>query len=145
MGDASREKRCWLNMKQRCENKNHPRFHQYGGRGIRVVKRWQKYENFLSDMGRAPDKGSLDRIDNDGNYSPSNCRWTTMDVQASNRPRARYYEYGGRRFTLKKISEHLGIPKLYVYEHVRRNGRPIETVVDTFNSRRRAGLWCAKK
>jgi hypothetical protein len=74
-------------MLDRCCNSNHKQFEFYGGRGIGVCKRWRKYENFLADMGRCPPGMSLDRINNDGNYEPSNCHWATPKQQANNRRR----------------------------------------------------------
>lgn len=74
----------WFNMKQRCLNINNPAFNRYGGRGIMICERWMVFENFLADMGERPKGKTLDRIDNDGNYEPSNCRWTTSKIQARN-------------------------------------------------------------
>lgn len=72
-------------MLSRCYNKNSHNYRRYGERGIKVCKRWQEYENFLIDMGRRPGKGySIDRINNDGNYEPGNCRWATAKQQANN-------------------------------------------------------------
>lgn len=77
---------CWANMIQRCTNPNSAHFDRYGGRGITVCKRWRhSFSNFLSDMGPKPIGLSIDRIDNDGNYKPSNCRWATKAQQSSNR------------------------------------------------------------
>ena len=72
----------WDSMKARCRNKNNPK---YGGRGITFCKRWEKFENFLEDMGERPEGTSLDRIDTDGNYEPGNCRWATIEEQNRNR------------------------------------------------------------
>lgn len=74
----------WNSMKNRCTNSNHKHFHRYGGRGIKVCERWiNSFVNFLEDMGSMPEKGySIDRIDNDGNYELSNCRWITRSENA---------------------------------------------------------------
>jgi hypothetical protein len=86
-GDTkSIEYRTWANMMYRCYNPHAEKYPNYGGRGIGVAIRWHKYENFLADMGRRPaDKTSLDRFDNDGWYTYSNCRWATAKQQANNR------------------------------------------------------------
>jgi hypothetical protein len=75
----------WRAMKQRCQNKNDRAYPRYGGRGISVCERWENFENFLHDMGEKPQQLSLDRIDNNGNYEPSNCKWSTQVEQNNNR------------------------------------------------------------
>lgn len=76
----------WLHMRNRCNNKNNDRYHQYGGRGISVCERWaSSFENFIEDMGECPESHSIGRIDNNGNYCKENCRWETNKQQMRNR------------------------------------------------------------
>ena len=77
----------WQSMIQRCNNPNSTPYKNYGGRGIKVCERWLKFENFLADMGVRPNKLQIDRVNNDGNYEPSNCRWTTAAENIKNRRR----------------------------------------------------------
>ena len=82
----SPEHGAWTDMKGRCLNIKNKRYKDYGGRGITIYTPWLKFENFFADMGARPGKGySLDRIDNNGNYEPGNCRWATWAVQFANR------------------------------------------------------------
>jgi hypothetical protein len=77
--------RSWASMIQRCTNERRPNFPYYGGRGIKVCDRWREFAAFLEDMGERPDGMTLDRVNNDGDYEPANCRWTGKQQQALNR------------------------------------------------------------
>jgi hypothetical protein len=75
----------WRDMRRRCSDPSSADWVRYGGRGITVCSRWDRFEDFLADMGQRPDGVTLDRINNEGNYEPGNCRWTTWHEQVHNR------------------------------------------------------------
>ena len=103
-------RQAYTQMKQRCHNPNCDEYHNYGGRGITVCKRWRhSFANFLADMGERPEGMTLDRIDNDGPYSPDNCRWATEIQQHANMRANRYLEHDGMRLTVAQWARHLGM------------------------------------
>lgn len=99
----------WNGMKQRCSNPRNPKYKNYGGRGIQVCDRWLDFSNFIEDMGEAPQGMSINRINNDGNYEPSNCQWATPKEQSNNQRSNRVLEFNGKKQTLAQWAEELNI------------------------------------
>lgn len=124
--DHHREVCCYNNMLHRCYNGKHKQFKNYGGRGIYVDARWlgrDGQKNFMQDMGKRPEKHTIERIDNDGPYSPENCRWATPAEQQMNRRISIFVEYEGREMTVREASELSGIHLRTIYDRIRR-GEP---------------------
>lgn len=106
IGKKTVEYIAWTAMRHRVLNAKHPSWVRYGGRGIIICDRWEKFENFLADMGLKPSpQHSLDRIDNDGPYSPENCRWATRQEQQDNRCVTKKYTFYGLVKTMKEWSQ----------------------------------------
>lgn len=99
----------WCKMRSRCSNKKDKRFSDYGGRGITVCKRWNSFEHFLSDMGPRPDGYQIDRINNNGNYEPKNCRWATRQENSSNKRNSHLITFDGETRTLFAWSRIVGV------------------------------------
>lgn len=108
-GKVSKIYSVWITMIQRCtniKNKNYPR---YGGRDIRVCKRWMLFENFIEDMGHPPHNHQIDRIYNNGNYCKSNCRWTTSKNNNRNRQNNRLISHNGKIQCISAWAEEMQI------------------------------------
>lgn len=99
----------WVGMFERCRRPNHKFFHRYGGRGIDVCPEWESFEQFYADMGERPEGMSLDRIDPNGNYEKSNCRWATQKQQTNNMTNNRKITYQGVEYTHAQLAEFLGL------------------------------------
>lgn len=97
-------------MKYRCLNPKNDRYASYGGRGIKVCDRWLDFANFREDMGERPTGKTLDRIDNDGDYEPSNCHWATPKQQQNNRRNTRFICFKGKKYTLEQASIAFNLP-----------------------------------
>ncbi len=101
---ATLDYKAWHAMIQRCTNPSHGKWRRYGARGISVCERWLTFENFLEDMGERPAGMTIDRIDNDGNYEPGNCRWASQMTQGSNRGNNHRVEIDGESMTISEAS-----------------------------------------
>lgn len=108
----------WSSMLGRCLNENNPRYSFYGGRGIKVCKRWQSFTNFLADIGERPTGMSLDRINNDKGYSPSNCRWATRVQQMNNRRSCHNLTFNGMTMTIAQWARHTGIKRATIKSRI---------------------------
>lgn len=107
---GSPEYNTWRAMIARCFNQNNNRYAMYGGRGVSVRDSWRSYESFLADMGRKPGpEYSLERINRDGHYEPSNCRWATRTEQARNKSNNRHATVNGVVLPLVVAAEQIGI------------------------------------
>ena len=115
----AREYRVWFAMLRRCYSHEQLGYADYGGRGIAVCERWREsFAAFLEDMGKRPQGTSIDRIDNDGNYEPGNCRWATCKEQNRNKRTSRYIEHNGARKTVAEWSEISGIQQAVLWGRV---------------------------
>lgn len=103
------EYKSWHGMMVRCYNPGHVSYADYGGRGIQVCDRWHTFENFYEDMGKRPPNTSIDRINNNGDYEPENCRWGTIEEQSNNRRNSVYVEFNGRRRTVGQWEHHFKV------------------------------------
>lgn len=123
--------RAWEGMRKRCMNPRAKNYHRYGGRGITVCERWSSFENFLADMGIKPADGEIERKDNDGNYTPSNCCWATKKEQAQNRCTSIPLTYQGRTQTLMLWCDELGLAYMSIWYRLYRAKWSIERAFTT--------------
>ena len=116
----------WSDMKGRCLNPNHRQYKDYGGRGITVCDRWMTMANFLEDMSPRPQGMMLDRIDNNGPYSPDYCRWATRTEQNSNRRNCIYVNDAGERVTLKEYCRRHGLKYRPIVKRIQDRNWPVD-------------------
>jgi len=121
----------WKDMKRRCFNPNHKRYSDYGGRGITVCDRWLNLENFLADMGSRPTaKHSLDRINNNGDYSFENCRWATKAEQDNNRRNNKpLITIENETYTIVQWAEKMGFSRTVIYRRLERGWSEFDAVM----------------
>jgi hypothetical protein len=100
----------WQNMRSRCRNPKNPFYHNYGGKGVSVCDRWDDFRCFVSDVGSKPSPThTLDRIDNDGNYDPSNVKWSTKSEQARNMRKTSWVTIEGTRYRASDLADIAGV------------------------------------
>lgn len=120
----------WRQMLSRCDNPKNKRYADYGGRGIWVSPQWRSFENFLDDMGEAPEGLSIDRIDNDSGYCKDNCRWATKPVQRRNARNTTFVLADGERLCLSDACARAGVDSASVYRTARRDGLTVQAAFD---------------
>ena len=130
----------WADMKDRCRNPNAKSWKDYGGRGISVCERWRtSYDAFVSDMGPRPKGYVLDRIDNDGNYEPGNCRWVDRVTSQRNRRVCVRVTIEGKEYLLADLADKSPLKRDVVLDRARR-GMPLEQVLSPERRRDLSGL-----
>lgn len=132
----------WIDMKRRCYNKNRKAYKNYGGRGIIICDEWKN--NFMSFYNWAiengyDDKLTIDRIDNNGNYEPNNCRWATLKQQANNTSHNHVVEYKGKKYTLSELAKEYDLNYVLVKSRIRNNW-DIEKIIKTPSMRYKVKL-----
>lgn len=124
------EYQCWALIKGRCLNPKNPCFKDYGGRGIGMCEKWQSsFPSFLRDMGKRPAGGEIERINNDGDYEPGNCRWATHQEQCWNRRSNRIIDHNGQSLPFTEWARRYGIPKTTLHSRLKR-GIPFSEAIE---------------
>lgn len=135
----------WQNMLRRCDNQSHPGYHNYGGRGIIVCQEWHRFSQFLIDMGEPSPGMTIERINNDGNYKPSNCRWATRKEQSVNRRTARLITFKGETKNMQDWATELGVTPSFLHYRIVTAGWSVEAAFTkpkvVGNSRRSHGSY----
>lgn len=128
----------WHGIKKRCLDENSERYHQYGGRGIKVCEEWlESFDNFAEwalSNGYADDL-TLERIDVNGDYCPENCKWITLQEQAFNKRDTRWVEYRGERIQLRILCERLGVTYDTVHDRIYKRGWSVEDAIEKQSQR----------
>lgn len=130
------EYKSWIQMKQRCCNPKSTQYYLYGARGITICQRWlDSFKNFLEDMGNKPDNSyTIDRIDVNGNYEPSNCKWSTKIEQGNNRRDNRWITYKGERYTISNFARLFDVKVGTVFADLRR-GLTEEQIISKYENK----------
>lgn len=125
-GDFTGAYKSWAKMRYRILDKNCINYANYGGRGIKIDPEWDSFEAFFRDMGPRPKGGSIERIDSNGNYEKSNCRWANNYEQANNKSNNVIVEWRGKTKTVGQWATIQGIPRDVLYKRIHCHKWPIE-------------------
>ena len=135
-----KEYHLWASMRSRCNNPDGRAWHHYGGRGIKVCPRWDNsFWNFIEDMGEKPLGKSLERINNDGDYSPENCRWETAKQQQNNRRCTVFVEFHGNTISTSQLADKLGIKSTMAYYHLVKRKKTVPELIAFINKKHSKG------
>jgi len=134
-GNAQRQHRSrtyssWASMHSRLKDEGYHAYNRYSGRGIKVCERWNDFKNFLNDMGERPQNTTLDRINNDGDYTPENCRWATLKEQGANKSNSKVIEFRGVKNIQEEWGRITGLGGLTIYKRLKR-GWTVEKTLTT--------------
>lgn len=136
-GKHTRLYNTWCSMRERCKNPHHSDYSRYGGRGIRVCEEWDKDYSIFRDWAMQngyTDNLTIDRIDNNGNYEPCNCRWVTRREQNRNYSRNHFITYNGETKCLSDWADYFGISRTTVLFRLKQ-GKPLDEVFSTIDGR----------
>lgn len=127
------EYRAWLDIKQRCTNVKSSNYKRYGGRGIEICDEWKdSFEQFIIDVGNRPSiNHSIERIDNNGNYEASNCKWETKDVQSRNRRTNIFITYKTDTLCIKDMANKYGLSEMLLWQRLQRLKWSVEKSIET--------------
>jgi hypothetical protein len=129
-GHISVEYTSWKNAKHRCCISTHPAYDDYGGRGIKMCLRWMdSFASFIEDMGKCPDGFWLERVNNDGDYCPGNCIWTTPRKQSWNRRNGHLVTFQGKTKCISAWAYELGMPQCRLRDRILKLGWSIEKAI----------------
>lgn len=127
-----KEYKIWENMKTRCTNPKNEMYRYYGGRGIFVCDSWKhSFAEFYKDMGKCPPGMSIDRIDNNGDYKPENCRWADTETQRNNRSNNNLITYQDKTLSIAQWSRNIGISSGTLRGRIKTSKWPIEKALTT--------------
>lgn len=134
----TKEYRIWSHMRGRCNNPTDSKYARYGGRGIKTCVAWDNFEQFLKDMGKCPAGLSIDRVNNDGDYEPSNCRWADAKTQSHNSTQSKkVFLEGEIVHSLSEAARRLGIYHTSIQQRAKDFGETYQQAADHFAAKRR--------